>query len=212
MFSTLAELQALFDFTAEDLAENRAGQLSLRQLQRIKQDQFHASIERSTSLLTLLSVPACILSYFLVVVPNAATLGVGVLCAIALWFGVFLPLGTTLIFRLIKRLLERFIQQRQHWLLRRLAPPDPRLSDILKAGAVERLAGVLRLKSDGEHTYLFLGDEELTNSAISDEDDERLYQLQTGRAYAFYRVPQLAWVMAVEPLDGEDNADPQDRL
>lgn len=212
MFSTLAELQALFNFTDDDLNHNRQGKLSARQLQHIRQERFQARLSSATALLSLPSIPACILSYFLIVVPNGDALGAWVLLAIVVWFCGLLPLGTTLVFFALQRMLKLFIKTPHHWFLRRISPPEPQLEDILSAGTVERLEGILRRKSDGEHHFLLLGDEELANSALSDEDDERLTLIQTGRPYALYRVPEYEWVLAVEPLETADNADPQDRL
>lgn len=198
MIHALAELQVLFDFTADDLAANRTGVLSQRQRERIERDSLRASIDKAAATLTLPVIPALTLIYLWLALNFADALGPWTLALIAIWL-VTMWLTATLVFRTARRLLSRTAHTRDHWLLRRLGRLNDQRDRLVRVGRVDRFTGRLRVADDGEHTYVQLGDVELMNSAAADVD-ERLWQIEPERTYAIYLLPELRWVLAVEPL------------
>lgn len=198
MIHALAELQTLFDFTADDLAANRTGRLSDRQRQRIERDSLRASIDMAAASLALPVIPALTIIYLWIAFNFADALGPWTLALIAAWLGT-MWLAATLVFRAARWLLCRSAQNRDHWLLRRLGRLKDQRDRLMRAGQVERLTGRLRVADDGEHTSVQIGDQELMNSAAADVDD-RLWQVEPERAYTVYLLPELRWVLAIEPL------------
>jgi hypothetical protein len=189
-------LMALFDFDAHDLAENHAGRMSPRQRERAEAQTLTASIEKTATTISLPVIPLVTLPYLILVTRYGDEWGAGVLLAIVVWFAI-MALCFWLVYRGVKAWLNRTARDRSHWLLRRLGRLDRRIDASLRAGKVLSLAGVISFPDDGEHTYIYLGETEFTNS-VAAELDERLWRLAAGRAYTLYYVPEVLWVMGVE--------------
>lgn len=200
MIHSLVELQALFDFTADDLTANRTGVLSQRQRERIERDSLCASTDKAAATLALPVIPALTITYLWIAFNFADALGPWTLALIAAWLGTTW-LSTVVVFRAARWLLHRSAHHRDHWLLRRLGRLDDQRDRLVQAGRVERISGRLRVADDGEHTSVQIGDHELMNSAAADVD-ERLWQVEPDREYTVYLLPELRWVLAVEPLAG----------
>lgn len=196
--STLPDLMRLFDFTAEDLSANRTGWLSDRQLARIEADRLQASIEKASSLVAVSLVLVFTLVYLGLAYRLGEALGPWILALIAAWFIAAVAIAN-LAQRLLRGWLRRSAHDRGHWLLRRLGSLDKPGDEAARTGRVIRFEGVLTKVDDGEHTpHTRLDDEEFMDSA-SVEVDERLWAIAPGFRYAFYALPDVLWVVSVEP-------------
>src|SRR5690606_26667034 len=87
--------------------------------------------------------------------------------------------------------------QIEAWLRRRMRRNYADPLAAVETGVVTVRAGLLEQRSDGEHEYLFLGDEELQIS-VTAEPDERLWKLEQGQDYIVYMVPDTSWIVAVD--------------
>jgi hypothetical protein len=198
---TLAELMALFDFTADDLAANRAGRLSDRQRECIETERLSASIEKAAAAVAVGVFLLAVLLFLALAYPLGSALGPWTLVVIVVW--VVLAVGSAnLAQRLTRSWLLRSALNRDHGLLRRLGRLDAAGDDQVRLGKVERFAGVLTHEDDGEHKQLMLDGEPFQTDVQADVD-ERLWKLTPGLRYAFYAVPGVLWVMSVEPLGSE---------
>ncbi len=204
MFSTLADLMQQFDFTAEDLAENRAGRLSARQRASIGAARLPASIDKAAASVVPVPIVLITLIYLWWIPPLADALGPLILAAIVLWL-VTIWAVTQGVHSQVSRALRRIAHDRAHPLLLRFGRLDAAGDRAFEAGRVERLSGALRVEDDGEHRYLCLGEQPLGIS-VDAEIDERLWRLPPGMRCAAYRLAGAGWVLAVEPLPEGDEA------
>lgn len=202
MSRTLAELMQQFDFTADDLAENRAGQLSARQRAHISAERLQASIDKAAASVVPVAIVLITLIYLWWIPPLADVLGPLILAVIVLWLLTMWAV-TQGVHSLVRRALRRIAHDRAHPLLRRFGRLDAAGDRAFEAGRVERLSGTLRVEDDGEHRYLRLGTRDLTTS-VDAEIDERLWRLPPGMHCAVYRLAGVGWVLAVEPLPDSD--------
>lgn len=194
----LPGLMALFEFTADDLAVNRAGALSPRQRARVEANTLNASIEKAAATLALPVLPAFTLVWLLLAWRFGDALGPWVLVGVVLWFASMAALFN-LVYRTARHLLRRGAPDRRRGLLRWLGRLDSRIDSVLAASSVARLAGRAAILDDGEHqTIAFDGEPFMLD--VSAELDERLWRLATGQRYAVYYLPEVLWIVAVEPL------------
>jgi hypothetical protein len=199
----LFDLMVLFDFTADDLAANRAGQLTNRQRERIEAERLNASIEKAAATAALASFGILMLLYFAVAYPLGNALGPWTLVFIAIWLALAV-VAANLVRRALRRRLRQSARDRSHWLLRRLGRLDAAGDQRAAEGQVSRFAGVLTQADDSEHPLLLLNGEVFQADPSSADQDERLWQLEMGASYAFYAVPEVLWIVAAEPLATPD--------
>jgi hypothetical protein len=194
----LDDLKALFEFTDEDLAANRAGRLSQRQQIQLRQDALNASIEKGAAIVTLSLMPLAAILFILFGLRYGDALGPLILVAIIIWFS-----GWAALYRFTWKLACWLLRRRTHTmdapLLRRLGAYNSQAVHALESGVVERIAGRLSFPTDGEHMFVMSDDIQISIN-VAAEDDERLWKLRAGQRYAIYRLPDASWIIAVEPL------------
>lgn len=196
---TLADLMRLFDFTADDLTANRAGILTERQRARIASERQTASIEKASALIALICFVGMTALFLFLAFPLGNALGPWTLVAIFVWFGLTAFL-TNRVRKVSARWLRKSVPKRKDPILRRIGRLDNPGTEAMQTGAVSRFSGVLTHGDDGEHRSLMLDDEPFQSDSASGGDDERLWKLKPGIAYAIYAVPDALWVVSVEPL------------
>jgi hypothetical protein len=194
---TLDELKTLFDFTDDDLVANQHGRISARQMARMQADVEQMCRESAAAVLLIPVQMAVVVGFFLVVVPAADQLGPLVLALIFGWITASFLLIRGL-WRVLIALFRRFGHNPlvQKWLCWRRGMAGI-AGESLRRGIVTRIAGIYQLISDGEHDQILLDDQELINSVMAEDSDERLWTLTPGQRYAIYRVPDVLWVVAV---------------
>jgi hypothetical protein len=201
MMATQHALETLFNFTADDLAANRAGALSPAQRDRYGRELYQAAIEKAAATLSLPVIPVCAVALMIFSLNYGDDLGPGILCAIGVWFALMWALFR-LAFALFRRVLPQIARgDAAHPLLRLVRAYDRAGAQAVEQGIVQRVAGRLSMPSDGEHEYVMLDELELTSSVAAAED-ERLWQLEEGAHYAIYTVPGTPWIASVERLEG----------
>ena len=195
---TLGELRTLFGFTDDDLIANRAGYLSEVQRERFRHELRSAAIGRAAATLIAPILPVAACAFIIFSLNYGDALGPLVLVSIAVWLaGVYLLLRFG--HRAITRWLEGSARTIDHPVLRRLRAVNAAGEAAVERGIVERTAGVLTFPTDGEHIYVMLNEIEFTSNVAAEQDD-RLWQLDEGRRYAIYYVPETLWIASVEPL------------
>lgn len=196
---TLEAMQRLFDFTDDDLISNRAGRLSARQQDAMRRAVRDGAANAAAALTMIPAVGLMIIAYLTIVVPLSSQIGP--------WTCLLIPLALVVLVAIAKgwqviahRLISRAMAHDgfDGWLRRRMPRAYARPLAAVEQGSVIARAGQLTLRSDGEHEHIFLGDEELQNSAAA-EPDERLWQLTFDQAYIVYQVPDTEWIAAVTP-------------
>lgn len=199
----LSNLQALFDFTADDLQEARAGRLSARLRERVREERLAACIDSTTMLLLLPWLLLVGLCGFTLILLYSQSLGPLVCAALAILIALLYAIsriGLPLTRGLLVWSVRRGIPIIGSAVQRRLAA-DRRQWDT---GAVQRKTGRLTFPSDGEHQYIMLGGAEWGSSMATDTD-ERLWKLKPGKHYAIYTIPETEWIVAIEPLAGSSS-------
>ena len=199
---TLPELMRLFEFTAEELAANRAGRWSNSQRARIETDRLNASIDKASALAAMACFLTLTLLFLALAYPIGERLGPWTLVFIAVWFTL-----TVMVANLARRWCVRWLRKtstnRDHGLLRRFGRLDHQGDVATRTGVITRIVGVLTHGDDGEHANLLLDGKPFQPDSSSGDTDERLWTLAPGVRYAFYAVPEVLWVMSVEPLEGD---------
>jgi hypothetical protein len=140
-----------------------------------------------------------IIAYFALIVPLANQIGAWTCLVIILALVLIIAINT-LWWRLARRVIHRLMNKPEFegWLRRRMRRNYANPLAAVEKGLVVARSGPLEQRSDGEHEYIFLGDEELEIS-VAAEPDERLWKLEAGQEYIVYMVPDTSWIVAVEP-------------
>ena len=190
-------LSRLFDFTADDLAENQRGQLSERQRRKLLQDLRKSVVDQMATLLTLPLVALMIVAYFFIVPSLGNSLGALILVVIGVSIAGIIAVGSA-IWRITRWGIKRLIQRRSfdRWLRRRI-PRYNHSFAIIERGNIYAKSGVITVESDGEHEYVMLNGEAV-QANVSAEQDERLWKLTPEQAYTLYLVEETNWIVAVE--------------
>lgn len=196
---TLDELQRLFEFTDDDLNANRAGRLSARQQAKMREDVRRGAVDAAATISMIPITIVLIIAYFALIVPLANQIGAWT-CLVIVLALVLIVAISTLWWKLARRVIHRLMNKPEFegWLRRRMRANYAEPLAAVEKGAVAARAGLLEQRSDGEHEYIFLGDEELQIS-VAAEPDERLWKLEPGQEYIVYRVPDTSWIVSVEP-------------
>ncbi len=150
-------------------------------------------------IVALLIVYVLTIVFFALLGQFGAQLGNAICIAVVVWFALMIAVIQLSVFVLI-RFVRWSIPNDSHWIYKRIRRFKSAEWQALSRSVVSRTAGQLRFQSDGEHDYLFLGDEEFMNNVMV-ENDERLWELEEGQAYAIYFVPNVMWITAVEPIE-----------
>ncbi len=189
--SDLASLKRLFDFTDEDLAVNRGGNLSARQYRHYHHMRLANAVNRWASILTFVLFLISLVIFIGISLAYANQLGPLTLVVIGVWLALVYVM-TRIIPMMAKVIIRQSTTNDTHWGNRLFGEVDPKSIGVLQA------TGRLSFPTDGEHRYVMLGDLELTNDAAADKDN-RLWKLQTERTYTIYYLPDPLWIVAIEP-------------
>jgi hypothetical protein len=176
----LKTLQRLFDFTDDDLAANRAGQLSERQREKFQRRLSQQQWEQTANGLTLVIFIITFVIYIAFSVTYGDQSGPLVMLALIVWLAVMYILS-----KLMAKL-PALMQRRYKY---NASFPQP---------VIEKETGPLIFTSDGEHRYALLNQLEFANSAAVD-GDPRLWKLEETEVYTIYYVEELLWIAAIEP-------------
>jgi hypothetical protein len=196
---TVDELQRLFDFTESDLDANCAGRLSERQQAALREQGRGAAVDAAATISLIPITLVLVIAYFVLIVPLAYQIGAWTCLVIIIMLGLILLINT-LWWKGARVVIRGLMNKPQFeaWLRRRMRRNYADPLAAVEKGVVTARSGRLEQRSDGEHEYLFLGDEELQIS-VAVEIDERLWKLEQGRDYIVYMVPDTSWIVAVEP-------------
>ena len=202
---TQDELQRLFDFTDNDLSANRSGQLSERQRMKMRQQVRSGALDAAATASLIPVAAVLVIAYFALVVPLANRIGAWT-CLVIVMALVVIAAATSLWWKIARSVLSRALENPgfERWLRRRMRRSYAAPFAFIEQDIVIAHAGRLEHRSDGEHDYIFLGEEELQIN-VAAEPDERLWKLKPGHDYIVYMMPDTSWIVAVEPLPARDD-------
>jgi hypothetical protein len=200
---TLDELQRLFDFTENDLNANRAGQLSERQRSKMREQVRNGAVDAAATASLIPVTAVLVIAYFALVVPLANRIGAWT-CLVIIVALVVIAVVASVWWKIARKVISRAMKNPgfEGWLRRRMRRSYAAPLAFIEQDIVTAHAGRLEHRSDGEHEYIFLGDEELQIS-VAAEPDERLWQLKPDRDYIVYMMPDMSWIVAIEPGGSE---------